>query len=178
MAILGVLAATAAHAIDYKVLADRKVNFDAYKTFRFDKVTITRASGAKVKAANIDKLRDAVAERLLKEGLVEDTKKADLVVTVTAGSEAALSREETQGVPYFDGAWRILPKEHGAAQEAAPGVPEYSQASLRVDLKDRKTGAVVWRALGADLVRLPVSQQIIADALAKAFEQYPPPAAE
>lgn len=179
MAIIGMMAAVLAHAAEYKVLADRKVNFDVYKTFSFDRVTITRTSGAKVKKANLDNLREAVAERLAKEGLSEDKVAPDLLVTVTAGAEAALSPAETQGVPYFDGAWRILPKSgETGGQDAALGESKYGQASLRIDLKDGKTGAVVWRALVSDLVRLPVSQQVVDAALAKAFEQYPPPPAE
>lgn len=179
MAIMGLMIGVTAHAAEYRVLADRKVNFDAYKTFRFEKITITRASGAKVKQENLDRLREAVTERLVKEGLAEDKTKADLEVTLTAGSEAELSLAETQGVPYFDGAWRILPKSgESDIQDAAAGAPKYSQASLRIDLKDSKTGVVVWRALISDLVRLPVSQQVIAAALAKVFEQYPPPPAE
>lgn len=179
MIIIGMMAAVTAHAAEFKVLADRKVNFDAYKTFSFDKVSITRASGAKVKQSNLDNLREAVASRLVKEGLAEDKVKSDLVVTVIAGAEAALSAAQTQGVPYFDGAWRILPKDGGpGAQDATPGESKYGQASLRIDLKDRKTGAVVWRALVSDLVRLPVSEQVVDAALANAFEQYPPTAAE
>lgn len=176
---MGFLAAVTVHAADYKVLADRKVNFDAYKTFRFEKVTITRINGKKVKPANFEHLRDAIAERLVKEGLTKDDHKPDLLVTVIAGTEAALSPAETQGVPYFDGAWRILPKTgEPAVEDDHLGESKYGQASLRIDLKDSKTGNVVWRVLVSDLVRLPISRQIVATALEKAFEQYPPPASE
>ncbi len=165
------LVASTAQAAEYRILADRKADFDNFKTFRFDKVTITRSSGATVKSRNTDSLRAAVAEQLLKEGLTETKGGSDLIVSVIAGIDARLQAVETQGMPYFDGAWRILPKE-----SPAPQLMEYNQATLRVDLKNAASGEVVWRALVSDMVRLPVSQERVAAALAKAFQQYPPPA--
>ncbi|HEX6591058.1 MAG TPA: DUF4136 domain-containing protein [Moraxellaceae bacterium] len=175
------LAGGLAQAADFKVLADRKADFGAFKTFKFDKVTITRSSGAKVKQANKDKLRDVVASQLVKEGLTQagDGAPADVVVSVIAGTDAKLQPSETQGVPYFDGTWKILPKERPSGEPDAPAeAPMYNQATLRIDIRNAKSGDVVWRALMSDLVQLPVSEQKVQSVVSKAFEQYPPPPAE
>jgi hypothetical protein len=173
------LAVTAAHAADYKILADRTVNFDAIKTFSVDKVTITRSSGAKVKQANYDRLRAAVVDRLTKKGLQENDKNPDVLVSVIGGVDAKLQPSETQGMPYFDGAWRVLPK---ATDEQPLDQPfqeaKYNQATLRIDIRNAKTKAVVWRALASDLVQLPVSEQKVTTVLEEAFKQYPPPPAQ
>lgn len=177
---LVVLASGALHAEEYKVLADRAVNFDTIKTFRVDRVTITRTSGAKVKQANIDGLRAITRAQLLKEGLQESNEAPDVMVTVTAGVDASLHTRETQGMPYFDGnQWQILPQEE---QETDPtGKPKevkYGQGTLQIDLRKRDGNKVVWRALIEDVVQLPVSKELVTKVVSNAFEQYPPPPAE
>lgn len=172
------LAMTAAHAADYKILADRTVDFDAIKTFSIDKVTITRLSGAKVRQSNYDRLRAAVVDRLTKKGLKEDDKNPDVLVTVIGGVDAKLQPAETQGMPYFDGEWRVLPR---VSDEQPLDQPfqesKYNQATLRIDIRNARTKVVVWRALASDLVQLPVSEQKVTTVLEEAFKQYPPPPA-
>lgn len=180
MAGLGLLlSAGLAQAGDYKVLADRQANFSSFKTFKIEQVEIHRTSGAKVKQANHDRLRNAVKAQLVKEGLSEVSSNPDVIVNVVAGIDPQLQTAETQGMPYFDGTWKILPKEmpEGAANQAG-NEAKYNQATLRVDIRDAKTKAVVWRAIGEGLVQLPVSDQKVNAALDKAFAQFPPPPAE
>lgn len=175
-----VLVAGAVQATDYKVLADRKVDFNLFKTYKIDKVTITRSSGAKVKKANIDSLRAAVVRQLEKEGLTEakDQDKPDVLVSVLAGVDAGLKPAEMQGEPYFDGTWRILPKVTPAEGTELAEPATYNQATLRIDIRNASNKQIVWRALASDVVRLPVPEQKVNEVLDKAFEQYPPPPAE
>lgn len=176
---LVVLASGALHAEEYKILADRSVSFDAIKTFRIDRVTITRTSGAKVKQANLDKLRAVIKEQLLEEGLTEVNEVPDVIVTVTAGVDASMVTRETQAMPYFDGEWRVLPPEEKPTDPTGtPSEEKYGQATLQIDLRKSADKKVVWRALIEDVVQLPVSKEVVAKVLGKAFEQYPPPPAE
>ncbi len=171
-----VVAATAvAQTMEFKVLADRKADFKSIATYAIDDVKIIRASGAKVKKANIDNLRAAVEQKLQEEGLSKSDQ-PDVLVSVIAGVEAGEQPGNMQGEPYFDGQWRVLPKEGGA--EAPEQAPTYNQATLRIDIKNAKTGEVIWRAQAHEVVKLPVSRKFMDAHVHRIFEQYPPPAAQ
>jgi len=80
MAIIGLVAGMTAYAADYKVLADRKVDFDAYKTFSFDKQS-SHKNNSRFKSQVAPDLSQCPAEN---------------------GSESSATG-------YFDGAWRAKP---------------------------------------------------------------------
>ncbi|MDQ8036437.1 MAG: DUF4136 domain-containing protein [Pedobacter sp.] len=169
-------ATTAAQALDFKVLADRNADFKGIATYKIDDVKIIRSSGAKVKQANVDALRAAVEQKLQEEGLSKSDK-PDVRVSVVAGTEPGAQVANTQIEPYFDGAWRVLPKQ-GTSEEAPEQEPVYSQATLRIDIKNAKTGDVIWRAIANDTVKLPVTRKFVDAQLHQVFEQFPPPAAQ
>jgi hypothetical protein len=174
MAVL--MATTAAEAKDLKVLADRSADFKAFSTYSISAITITRASGAKVKQANIDALRAAVEQQLQEEGLTRDDKNPDVKVSVVAGVNAGEQPGNMQGEPYFDGQWRVLPKQGG--EESPEQAPTYNQTTLRIDIKNAKTGAVIWRAIQDEVIKLPVTRKFMDAHLHEIFEQYPPLAAQ
>lgn len=173
-AALAMLLSGMVQAADYKILADQKADFSRFKTFRIDNVSITRVNGAKVKKANMDRLRAAVKEELIREGLTESPEAPDLVVIVKAGMNVVMHSQETQGMPYFNGSWQILPQEQ-PVPSGEPNEEKYGQASLQIDLRQAAGNAVVWRAVLEDVVRLPVSKETVSNSLKKVFEQYPPP---
>lgn len=170
-------AATAAQALDFKVLADRKADFGSIATYKIDDVKIIRASGAKVKQANVDNLRAAVEQKLQEEGL-NKSDKPDVRIFVVAGVEAEAQPANTQAEPYFDGQWRVLPKQGGEDSQAPDQPLTYNQATLRIDIKDAKTGDVIWRAVANDVVKLPVARKLMDATLHQIFEQFPPPSAQ
>lgn len=170
-------ATTAAHALDFKVLADRNADFKSIATYSMGDVQIIRSSGAKVKKANIDALREAVEQKLQEEGLKRDDAAPDVRVSVIAGTQPSSQPDNMQGEPYFDGQWRVLPKQ-GKSEEAPEQPMVYSQATLRIDIKDVKSGNVIWRAVGNDMVKLPVTRKFMDAQLHLVFEQFPPPAAQ
>lgn len=176
LALAVMAASTAAQAGDIKVLADRNADFKSLATYKISDVKIIRSSGAKVKQRNIDALRAAIEQKLQEEGLSKGDN-PDVVVFVVAGTEPGAQVANTQMEPYFDGAWRVLPKESPVA-EAPDQPPVYSQAQLRIDIKDAKTGNVIWRSIIEDVVKLPVSREYVDAKLHEAFEQFPPPAAK
>lgn len=138
VAMAAVVAASSVQALDFKVLADRGADFKKISTYKIDDVQVIRASGAKVRQSNIDNLRAAVDQKLQEEGLTKDESNPDIHVAVIAGVDAGHQPGNTQVEPYFDGQWRILPKPGG---EEAPEQPmTYNQATLRIDIKDAKTG--------------------------------------
>jgi hypothetical protein len=176
-AVTVIAAANTAQALDFKVLADRNADFQRIATYAVDEVKIIRASGAKVKKANIDALRAAVEQKLQAEGLSKsDT--PDVRVFVVAGVEAGAQPSNTQAEPYFDGQWRVLPKQGGQDSQAPDQPMTYNQASLRIDIKDAKSGDVIWRAVAHDVVRLPVSRKFMDATLHQIFDQFPPPAGQ
>lgn len=137
---------------------------------------VIRASGAKVRLSNIDNLRAAVDQKLQEEGLTKDESNPDIHVAVIAGVDAGHQPGNTQVEPYFDGQWRILPKPGG---EEAPEQPmTYNQATLRIDIKDAKTGNVIWRVQASDVIKLPVNRAFMDATLHQIFDQFPPPAAQ
>ncbi|MGH8494428.1 MAG: DUF4136 domain-containing protein [Moraxellaceae bacterium] len=178
VAMVVMTATTAAQALDFKVLADRKVDFKDLATYKIDDVKIIRTSGAKVKKANVDALRAAVEQKLQEEGLSASDSSPDVRVSVVAGTEEGMQPSNTQAEPYFDGQWRVLPKQGGEDSEAPDQPMTYNQATLRIDIKNAKTGDVIWRAVANDVVKLPVSRKFVDATLHQIFEQFPPPAAQ
>lgn len=171
-----VVVGAGAEAKDLKVLADRSADFKAVSTYSISEVTIKRASGAKVKQANIDALRAAVEQKLQEEGLTKNDENPDVKVSVIAGVNAGVQPGDMQGEPYFDGQWRVLPKQGG--EEAPEQAPTYNQTTLRIDIKNARTGAVIWRAIEDELIKLPVTRKFVDARLHEIFEQYPPAAAQ
>lgn len=175
MALVAMMAAAAAQATDFRVMADHATDYDSIITFRIDRVSIIRNSG-EVSQANLDSLREIVRGYLLREGLRESKEAADVLVTVTAGVEVGMQNRELQGMPYYEGSqWHILPREEKETDPVPPPLTErYGEGSLQIDIRG-EDDRVIWRATLRDVVNLPVSRDDLARALDQVFAHYPPP---
>jgi hypothetical protein len=167
------LAAAAEVRVDY----DRHQDFTKYRSFAVEVAPLVRADGVvdEHNTLAVDRLHGALARELQARGLEPAGDGADLTVRVS-GRET----ERTAVVPTgwsHPWSWR---RRWGLSPYGYWGGPYYGdvltrryiEGSLTVDVVDRDTGALVYRAQVTDEVGKDLDEQV-AKSIDKAFKKFP-----
>lgn len=154
--------------IDY----DKSIDFRTFRTYTW----------AELNSAAMPLLRvnivAAIDEHLAAKGLVKTERDADLIVTYAG----ALAGESNQGVgaPTYPGYAGPPPSVDSTMWTGGGGggvSVTYPKGTLIVELADRKTGRITWRAVGSakfESGKKHESLTRINDLIDKMFEGYPP----
>ena len=158
---------------------DKTTNFAQYHTFAFQKGRIVSRLGTPdTNNTLVDgRIHDAVVNQLSAKGLQLDTQSPDLVATYMAGARNKQEIEDLGPNPYnsvyFGGPF-------GFRRDGffGPGYDQfytttYTQGTLILDLIDRRTKQLVWRAYVTESIDQP-DQKTINGAVSAALKQFPP----
>lgn len=141
---------------------DHEVNFESYVTFRWMPVPKKRSRNSVPRGSLLDKrIRRAVENELQALGYeVTGSGRADILLAYHVNLQ---KRVEVSPARYGYWGWR-------------PGhVHRYKEGSIIIDLVDPQRNQLVWRGAAIGAIGSPnASQEKIAKAMAKVFEEYPP----
>jgi len=163
IAAIGLLFAVAAWAQKMEIESDATINFSKYKTFAVD-----GRLNSKNPSLNSDlvrkRLEAGIEKYLAAKGLTLVPKElADLNVRYTLG---AARKAEVEAYP---AGWRGW----GTRYVRVP----YTEGTLVIDLRDRATRSLVWRAIAREEKRDAAKvEQKLDDMVKKSFDKYPPKA--
>jgi hypothetical protein len=160
MLVLGAgLMAVAALAAEISIDADRTADFSAFKTYAWK--ANDKASDPQVDRAIVTDIEAQLAAK----GLKKVDKDPDLFVVY----HAILSKE-AKVTDWDEGKFKF--------ENRNITVEKLTVGTLMVDLRDAKTGMLVWRAAGTDYLQAKYFTQDFADGLKKnialMFTMYPP----
>ncbi len=170
LAILALVAATACSTLQTSADWDRTKDFSKYKTWSWkDDGSIKNDILAK-------RVQTGVTAELTRKGLVRNDDRPDLWV-------AAHARLDKQVViDYYNSGWGYgwYGGYYGGGMTMTTATArEIPVGTLIVDLVDTKQKSLVWRGVATDTLKPERStdekEKALAEALAKMFEDYPPP---
>jgi hypothetical protein len=171
--LLAASCATVSVATDY----DHTADFSRYHTFRvvggqLNVNGVSDEGNTLVKDRIHRTLVTVLATKGLREVPPEGAELADLLVGYWAG---ARTRTEIEGMPPY--APEMGPYWYGGWW--GPGYTQwwmrtYEEGTLVIDLVDRATRKLVWRAYARREVKAPVDEQKVLEIIEKAFKAYPP----
>jgi hypothetical protein len=160
---VALLLASASFAQQVKTDYDRSANFNAYKTYSWEKVQTQDALW-------VDRIKGAVDAALAAKGLTQ---------VPSGGDVAVLAMEMTQNHrtlnTYYDGfggGWRW----GGGMGNATTTVDNYKVGTLVVDLFDAHTKKLVWRGSASDTLSDKSDKNIknLDKGVQKMFDHFPP----
>jgi hypothetical protein len=147
---------------------DHTVGFTQYRTFALGESKVLEKGAIAENSFVKDRIDRAIEQALTARGLALAAAEADLVVKYAAGARTV--RElETAGVPPMVGPmWGPYPQDFW--------VTEHPEGTLIIDLTDRKTAKLLWRANIVAQGSGMTDAAFIQKAVTRAFATYPPPA--
>jgi hypothetical protein len=175
-----VAAPAVALASDVRVDFDRHKDFSKYRTFTVEVGPLVRTDGVVDEQNTLaeTRLRQAVARELEARGLEPDDTGANLVVRVS-GRDTERTQIINTGWNSYGGYWR---SRHGywGRRYGYWGMPYYGdvwtrryvEGALTVDVIERDTGALVYRALVTDEVSKDLDKQVV-KVMDRAFKKFP-----
>jgi hypothetical protein len=111
-----------------------------------------------------DRVESALERELQEKGLAPNAQNPDLIATYTAGSRDIMELDNA-----WDGVYRGYGYGYGYG---AAWVDEYTESTLLIDLIDRRTNKLVWRAI-VDIDDDLRSAKTVNKAVDKALAKYP-----
>ena len=174
------LALPAVAAADVRVDVDRHKDFAKYRTFTVEIGPLVRTDGVVDEQNTLaeTRLRQAVDRELQERGLEPNDTSANLVVRVS-GREAERTQIISTGWNHYGGYWQAR-RGYWGRRYGYWGYPHfndvwtrrYVEGSLIVDVIERNTGALVYRARVTDEVDRNLDKQV-AKAMDRAFKKFP-----
>jgi len=183
IALISWLVAVPAVAIaDVRVDYDHHKDFSQYRTFRVEVGPLVRPDGSIDERNTLaeNRIRDAVTGELVSRGLEPSDSGASLVVRVS-GRDSERVSVWTRGWPYagyWRGRWAYW---GGPFRYGYWGAPyyygdvvtrPYLQEALNVDVRERETGALAYRARVTDEIGKDLDKQVT-KSIDKAFKKFP-----
>jgi hypothetical protein len=166
---------------EVRVDVDRHKDFSRYRTFSVEVGRLVRADGVVDEHNTLaeDRLRRAVAHELLARGIESADANAHLIVRVS-GAEAERSEIMTTGwndYPYWHRRWGYWRSPYYYGRWARPYNTtvfsrRYLEGLLTIDVVDRATGGLVYRARVTDEIGKDLDKHV-AKAVDKAFKKFP-----
>ena len=158
---------------------DQNVNFEKFKTFRFEPGIVIRQLGVKDTNAVFanEYVKDAITKTLVAKGLTPSNQNADLVITFLAGA-----REKTQIQNYTNnyGYYPYTPfYRYGMASWWGPGwnnfwVRNYEEGTVIFDVYDAHKPELVWRAYAVASINNFNEKKFVEREIARSFKHFPP----
>ncbi len=170
--------ATAEVRVDY----DRHKDFSKYRTFNVEIGKLVRPDGSIDEHNTLaeNRIRDAVTSELVSRGLEPSDTAANLVVRVS-GRDTERVSILSRGWPYagyWRGRWAYRGGPFRYGYWGAPyyygdvWTSPYLEEALNVDVRERDTGALVYRARVTDDVGKDLDKQVT-KSIDKAFKKFP-----
>jgi hypothetical protein len=167
---------------DVRVDFDRHKDFSKYRTFDIEIGALVRPDGSIDEQNTLaeNRIRAAVTGELLSRGLEPTDTGANLVVRISGRDTERVSIVRT-GWPAYSGYWHRRwgywgrPYRYGFWGSPYDGdvwTRRYVEGALTVDVIERDTGALVYRARVTDEVEKDLDKQV-AKAIDKAFKKFP-----
>lgn len=164
--------------VDY----DRHKDFSNYRTFSVEIGPLVRPDGSIDEQNTLaeNRIRGAVTSELLSRGLEQTDDGANLVVRISGRDTERVSIVST-GWPAYSGYWRRRwgfwgrPYRYGywgAPYYGDVWTHRYLEGALTVNIIERQTGALVYRAQVTDEVGKNLDKQV-AKSIDKAFKKFP-----
>jgi hypothetical protein len=164
---------------DVRVDYDRHKDFSQYKTFNVEVGSLVRQDGSIDEQNTLaeNRLRSAITSELVARGLEPTDQNANLVVRVSARDTERVSIISTGpayygyrrwgywGRPYRYGLW-------GAPYYGDVWTRRYLEGAFTVDVIERQTGALVYRARVTDELGNNLDKEV-AKSIDKAFKKFP-----
>jgi hypothetical protein len=167
---------------EVRVDFDRHKDFSHYRTFNVEIGALVRPDGSVDETNTLaeNRIRNAVTSELLARGLEPTDEGASLLVRVSGRDSERVSiihsgpvypryywrrRWAYWGGPYRFGYW-------GAPYYDDVWTRRYLEGALNVDVIDRSTGALVYRAVVTEEVSKDLDKQV-AKSIDKAFKKFP-----
>ena len=168
---------------DVRVDYDRHKDFSTYRTFDIEVGPFVLPDGSIDEWNTLaeNRIRNAVTSELLSRGLEPTDSGANLVVRVYGRDTERVSVFRSGPVysGYWHGRWgyRGRPYRYRYGYWGAPYYGDvvtrrYIEGALRVDVIERDSGALVYRALVTDEARKDLDKQV-AKSIDKAFKKFP-----
>ena len=163
-AAIGLLFAAAAWAQKIEIESDSAIHFSRYQTFAVRDGRLNSRNPSLNSELVRKRLEADIAKYLTAKGLtLVPAELADLNVRYTLG---AARKAEVEAYP---AGWRGW----GTRYVRVP----YTEGTLVIDLRDRATRSLVWRAIAREEKRDAVKvEEKLDDMVKKSFEKYPPKA--
>jgi Domain of unknown function (DUF4136) len=166
---------------EVRVDFDRHKDFSHYRTFNVEIGALVRPDGSVDETNTLaeNRIRNAVTSELLARGLEPNDEGASLLVRVSGRDSERVSvtssgpvypryywrRRFGHWVPYRYGFW-------GYPYDGDVWTRRYLEGALNVDVIDRSTGALVYRAVVTEEVGKDLDKQV-AKSIDKAFKKFP-----
>lgn len=167
---------------DVRVDFDRHKDFSQYRTFSVEVGALVRPDGSVDETNTLaeNRIRNAVTSELLARGLEPTDEPANLIVRVSGRDSERVSvissgpvyprfysrrRWAYWGGPYRYGFW-------GSPYYGDVWTRRYTEGALTVDVIERHTGALIYRAQVTDELGKDLDKQV-AKSIDKAFKKYP-----
>jgi Domain of unknown function (DUF4136) len=167
---------------DVRVDYDRHKDFSQYKTFAVEVGQLVRPDGSVDEQNTLaeNRIRGAVTNELLLRGLEPTDDGANLVVRISGRDRERVSLVGSAFPSFYGGYWRPWGYRGRFYRFGYWGAPYYNdvwthrylEGALTVDVIDRQTGALVYRALVTDEVGKDLDKQV-AKSIDKAFKKFP-----
>jgi hypothetical protein len=174
------LAMPAVAAADVRVDVDRHKDFATYRTFTIEIGPLVRTDGVVDEQNTLaeTRLRQAVDRELQERGLEPNDTSANLVVRVS-GREAERTQIISTGWSGYGGYWQAR-RGYWGRRYGYWGYPHfndvwtrrYVEGALIVDVIERNTGALVYRARVTDEVDKNLDKHV-SKAMDRAFKKFP-----
>jgi hypothetical protein len=161
---------------------DRHKDFTRYQTFTVEVVPPIRADGGVDEQNTLatGRLREAVTQEFLARGLEPTDGRADLTVRVSSRETQRTIVERSAFDPYWAGYRWVWHPRWGYRRVWSPWAPyggtvwtrRYVEGSLQIDVIERATGQLVYRAQVADEIGSNLDKHATRT-VDKAFKKYP-----
>jgi hypothetical protein len=169
--------ASAEVRVDY----DRHRDFSQYRTFDVEIGTLVRPDGSVDERNTLaeNRIRGAVTSELLSRGLEPADEQAGLIVRVSGRDTERVSLVRSPWPTYSGhywrrrwGYWRPYRFSYWGAPHYDVWTHRYIEGALTVDVYERDTGALVYRAVVTDELGKDLDKQV-AKSIEKAFKKFP-----
>jgi hypothetical protein len=164
--------------VDY----DRNRDFSQYRTFDIEIGTLVRPDGSVDEGNTLaeNRIRGAVTSELLSRGLEPADEQASLIVRVSGRDTERVSLIGSPWPAYSGYYWRRRwgywrPYRYGywgAPYHGDVWTHRYIEGALTVDVVERDTGALVYRAIVTDELGKDLDKQVT-KSIDKAFKKFP-----
>jgi hypothetical protein len=169
-----------ATAAEVRVDVDRQKDFSKYRTVSVEIGRLVRADGVADENNTLaeDRLRRAVTNELLERGIESTDARSQLIVRVSGRD---IERNEIVstgwgGYPrYWRGRWGYWGRPYGywgGIYDRDVWTRRYLEGALTIDVIERETGALVYRAQVAEEVGKDRDKQVV-QVIDKAFKKFP-----
>ena len=179
-----IVALPAVALADVRVDYDRHKDFGAYRTFDVEVGPLVRPDGSVDEGNTLAqaRIRSAVTSELLSRGFEPTDSGPSLVVRVYGRDSERVALVGT-GLPAYPGFWyprwgywgrpyRYRYGYWGAPYYGSVMTRRYIEGALTVDVIERQTGALVYRAVVTDEAGKDLDKQV-AKSIDKAFKKFP-----